>query len=119
MDYHLLVFVLNREEELEEILLGFVEIGIPGATVLDSVGMGRILSHEIPLFAGLRSLIIGTRPSNKTIFTVIPGREKVDQAIHLIEDICGDLAEPGSGILFSVPLSDVRGVAPAEETLGK
>ncbi|MFQ6104959.1 MAG: hypothetical protein ACE5OP_11825 [Candidatus Glassbacteria bacterium] len=119
MDYYLLVFVLNREEDLEEVLLGFVEIGIPGATVVDSVGMGRILSHEIPLFAGLRSIIVGTRPSNKTIFTVIPGRNMLDMAMNLIQDTCGNLDEAGSGILFAVPLSDVRGVAPCEENPGK
>jgi hypothetical protein len=119
MDYHLLVFVLNREEDLEELLLGFVEIGVPGATVIDSVGMGRILTHEIPLFAGLRSLIVGTRPSNRTIFSVIQGKEKLNRAIDLIQDICGDLDEPGSGILFTIPLSEVRGVAPYEENFGK
>lgn len=119
MDHYLLVCVLNREEELEEVLLGFVEIGISGATVIDSVGMGRILSHEIPLFAGLRSIIVGTRPSNKTIFSVIPGREKVDLAIDLITDICGDLSEAGSGIIFTVPLSDVKGIVQYEEKSGE
>jgi len=119
MDHHLLVFILNREEDLEEILLGFVEIGIPGATVIDSVGMGRILSHEIPLFAGLRSLLVGTRPTNRTIISVVPGKEKLEKAIVLITDICGDLDEPGSGVLFTIPLSEVRGVAPYEENLGK
>jgi nitrogen regulatory protein P-II 1 len=118
MEHYLLVFVLNREENLEEVLLGFVEIGISGATVLDSVGMGRILSHEIPLFAGLRSLIVGTRPSNKTIFSVIPGREKVDLAIDMIADVCGDLREAGSGILFTLPLADVRGVVLPGESGG-
>jgi nitrogen regulatory protein PII len=119
MDYHLLVLVLNREEDLEELLLGFVEVGVTGATVVDSVGMGRILSHEIPLFAGLRSIIVGTRPSNKTVLSVIPGKNKLEQVIKLIEDICGDLDEPGSGILFTVPLSQVRGIVPHEENPGK
>jgi hypothetical protein len=39
--------------------------------------------------------------------------------IKLIEDICGDLDEPGSGILFTVPLSQVRGIVPHEENPGK
>ena len=39
----LMVFVLNREEYLDEILSGFVELGIGGATIIDSMGMGRIL----------------------------------------------------------------------------
>ena len=50
----LMVFVLNREEYLDEILSGFVELGIGGATIIDSMGMGRILSHDIPIFAGMQ-----------------------------------------------------------------
>ena len=41
----LMIFVLNREELLEEVLSGFLEIGIGGATILDSTGMGRVLSQ--------------------------------------------------------------------------
>jgi len=39
----LLILTLNKVEKLEEVLEGFIEIGITGATVLDSVGMGHIL----------------------------------------------------------------------------
>ena len=40
----LLVFVLNREELLEQVLEAYVEAGISGATILDSEGMGRFLT---------------------------------------------------------------------------
>ena len=36
---HLLVFVLNREELLDEILTGLLDIGVSGATVVDTMGM--------------------------------------------------------------------------------
>ena len=68
----LLVLILNKEEHLEEILELFVELGVSGATIIDSVGMGRILSHDIPIFAGFRSLMRGSRPYNKTIFSIVP-----------------------------------------------
>ena len=45
---HLLVAVINAPEKLDAILAGFVELGVRGATVLHSEGMGRVLSHDIP-----------------------------------------------------------------------
>ena len=106
----LLVFVLNQEEYLDEILSAFVEVGVKGATVIDSVGMGRILAHDIPIFAGLRHLLEGNRPYNKTIFAVVEDG-KVDEVIAVIEDICGSLDKPGSGLLFTLPVSKVKGLA--------
>jgi len=50
----LLVFICNQPEKLEEILEGFLEVGITGATIIDSLGMGRILAAEVPIFAGLK-----------------------------------------------------------------
>jgi len=106
----LMIFVLNREELLEEILSGFLEIGITGATIIDSMGMGRILAYDIPIFAGLRGTLSGGRPHNKTIFSVLPNKEVYEKAVLLVEDVCGSLDDPGNGILLSVPLSDVRGL---------
>jgi nitrogen regulatory protein P-II 1 len=40
----LLVAVINDPEKLDETLSGFLELGITGATVLNSEGMGRVLS---------------------------------------------------------------------------
>ncbi|MEA2062439.1 MAG: hypothetical protein U9P14_01965 [Gemmatimonadota bacterium] len=105
-----MVFILNREEYLDEILSGFIEIGIGGATIIDSMGMGRILSHDIPIFAGMQGLLSGGRPHNKTIISVLPDRETFDKAAELIEDVCGRLEDRGTGILFSLKIEDVRGL---------
>ena len=43
----LLIAVINDVDLMDEVLAGFLEIGITGATVLDSEGMGRVLSHDI------------------------------------------------------------------------
>ena len=50
----LAILILNREEHLEALLEGYVEIGITGSTIIDSIGMGHILSSDVPIFAGLR-----------------------------------------------------------------
>ncbi len=107
----LLVAVINDPEKLDEILSGFVELGITGATVLNSEGMGHVLSHEIPIFAGLQTLIGATRPQNRVILSVI-SKEKVAGAIELLKDVCGDLESPSTGIVFTLPVDTVVGLAP-------
>lgn len=107
----LLVLFLNKVEKLEEVLEGFVEIGVTGATVLDSVGMGHILCEEVPIFAGLRFMFAGAKPHNKTIFSVIR-EEKEDEVIGLLRKILGDLSRPGTGIVFTFSLDRVEGLSP-------
>ena len=105
----LLLFILNKEEHLEEVLEMFLELDITGATIIDSIGMGRILAHDIPIFAGFRNLMQESRPGNKTIFTVLH-EEKIKSVIQGIEQICGCLDDPGSGILITLPVSNVKGI---------
>jgi nitrogen regulatory protein P-II 1 len=107
----LLIVVINHEEKVDDILAGFIELGITGATVIGSEGMGRVLSHDVPIFAGLRSLTATSRPTNNTLFSVIEDH-KVDSAIKLVQEICGELDRPGAGILFTVPVNRVVGLAP-------
>lgn len=108
----LLIAVINDKERLDDILSGFLELGITGATIIDSEGMGHVLSHDIPIFAGLQTLISRSRPQNTTIFSVIDSDEKADGAIDLLRDICGDLEDPATGIVFTLPVNRVSGLAP-------
>jgi len=107
----LLILILNKVEKLEEVLEGFIEIGITGATIIDSVGMGHIISEDVPIFAGLRFMFAGAKPHNKIIFSAIKdGKEK--PAIDLLKRILGDLNQPGTGIVFTIPIDRVEGLKP-------
>ncbi len=108
----LLVFICNQPDKLEEVLEGFVEIGITGATIFDTVGMGRLLSSEVPIFAGFRSMFRGASAVNKTIMSVIDEPSKVTQAYAIIEEAVGSLDEPGAGIVFTIPIENVKGLKP-------
>lgn len=110
---HLLVAVINAPEKLDSILAGFVELGVRGATVIHSEGMGRVLSHNIPIFAGLQTLIDGSRPENRTIFTVV-AVDLIDPIMSLLKESCGDLENPATGIVFTIPLDRVIGLATQE-----
>ncbi|MGD2245437.1 MAG: P-II family nitrogen regulator [Candidatus Aminicenantes bacterium] len=107
----LLVLILNKVEKLEEVLEGFIEVGISGATIIDSVGMGHILSEEVPIFAGLRFMFAGAKPHNKTILSVIT-EDKEEPAIKVLQKILGDMGQAGTGIVFTLPLDRVEGLMP-------
>ncbi len=108
IQYKKLCFLIIKEDFLDEVLETFLELDIRGATVLDSVGMGRILAYEIPIFAGLRSIIPGNRPYNKTIFTIID-EKKLVPLVAAVEQICGDFSESGTGVIFTVPVDFAKG----------
>lgn len=105
----LVIFILNKEEYLNEILEAFVELDVAGATIIDSVGMARILAHDIPIFAGFRNLLQESRPGNKTIFSVVDDK-KVPMMLKTLEHILGDLNEPGNGLFISLPVDFVKGI---------
>lgn len=108
----LLIAVINDPHKIEEIMEAFLEIGITGATIIDSFGMGKVISQDIPIFAGFRNLLAGSTSSNKTIFSVIKEREKVESAFKSLQKICGNLQSPSTGIAFTIPLNKVQGLNP-------
>lgn len=109
---HLLVIVLNREDCLDDVLEAFVEVGVTGATIVDSVGMGKTLAYHIPIFAGLRKSI-KTSDYNKMIFSVVQNDETLKQLVALIDEVV-DFKVPGTGLLFVVPLTLVKGISREE-----
>ncbi len=112
---HLLVCVVNNTAKVNDIVRGFTKIGVTGATVIDSHGTVEIAASEVPVFGGFRQLIRGDRESNRTIFSIISDDLTLDLAMKLVENTCGDLQEPSTGIMFVVPITHVVGLAPKVE----
>jgi len=110
---YLLVNVLEQTESLPAILEEFAKIGIKGSTVINSTGMGRVLMQVGAATDGMdeiKSILSKMEPSNKMIFTVLPNKNTLEEAIGIVKSFCGDLTEPGKGILFALPLEIVEGV---------
>ena len=108
---HLLVCVLDREDHLDAVLSGFVDLGVTGATLIKSEGMGRVLT-DLPVFAGLQSLLAQARPQNTTVLSVIKDPALLEAVVNHVRAVCDDLEEPGTGILFTIALDQVVGLSP-------
>ncbi|RXE60763.1 hypothetical protein EFD62_02260 [Acetivibrio mesophilus] len=100
--------VLNEVDYLDDILAGFVEVGVSGATILHSQGMASAIingeNNKISLFGALKSLLDNIHPYNKTIFTVLENEELVEKAVAAVQGIIGKVSSPGIGFMFTVPI---------------
>jgi nitrogen regulatory protein PII len=108
---HLLVLVLNKPEYQSEILRVFRQVGVRGATIIDSVGMGRAKAehHLTPLVAGLMRVLDNGHHYNKTILSVIEDESVMQRAIDEADRIV-DFSQPGSGIIFTLPVDLIKGM---------
>jgi len=108
----LLVCIVKDHHQVEEILTGFLELGIRGATVVDGRGMGQILSTDVPIFAGFKALFPGGSAGTYLILSVVE-HDLVEDTIRLAEEVCGDFSRAGIGVLFTLPVQRIRGLAQA------
>ncbi len=97
---------------MAQVLYKIKQLGIRGATVIDSMGASAISKdvYNIPLIGGLMKSMDGDIHYNKTIFSVIEREEQVQNVMKHIEKILGgDMKKPNKGIMFVVPVTHMRG----------
>ncbi len=115
---YLLVIVINSTDKLNKILERLIEVDVRGATIIDSIGMGRTLEPEVSTFSTLLEIFnvgAGRYPENKTIFTVIKEEKTLREAQRVVKEELNDFKEPGTGIMFVLPILDFVGLAPSLE----
>ena len=107
-----LFIVLNDTDHLEDIMEKFLELGVKGATVVDSDGMAGYIVRSHP---GMNSLISGHfsklgksyNPNSKTIFTVVKDHEMADRVANAIKEILINTEKKIIGFMFTVPVSRI------------
>ncbi len=103
----LMYLILFYEDDLQAVLEFLIDQGIEGATIIESKGMGAVVS-TIPLFAGLLRFMREDRNASHTIMALIPARhEKV--ILQGIEKITGDLAQKQGAMMMTLDLSFYKG----------
>ena len=107
-----LFIVLNDVDYLDDILSKFMELGLGGATILDSQGMASAIVNNkishVPLFGSLKKLLDCARPYNKSIFAVIDNDKLLKDTIKVIQEVMDDHKGPGAGFMFTIPVGNVH-----------
>lgn len=112
---YLILFVLNNPDQLERLLISWDEIGVEGATVLFSTGLGRIRQlatwrDDMPLIPSLSDFYSIPENSNRTIFTTVNSEEEAEAIVAATKSVVGDLNENETGLLLVLPISKAYGV---------
>ncbi len=107
---HLLVAILHREEVLDEILSVLVEQELPDSVVVESRTGLELLERDLPIFAGLRSLIPGGIDFSRLVLCVVSDPARAQRALAAIRDLGSGVAAAAEqpNTVFLVPLSDIE-----------
>lgn len=106
--FKLFLIIVDQPPLVDELLTGFLDIGVPGATVIESRGMGSIIRQDMPIFAGLASLFPEST-GNRVVMSVV-AEDLVDDVFKLVEEVVGHLDKPNSAICVTLPVDQFRGI---------
>lgn len=108
------VLILRQTELVPELLSEFAREGVRGSTVIECEGALQVLGQASvdapPIFASLRKFLNPDQEHNKLVLTVL-SEDMYPRARRAIHKVVGDLSVPGTGILFTVPITNVEGLA--------
>lgn len=100
----LLTAIVSNESILDELITGWLDIGITGATVVESTDAVQMISIHIPIFAGFRTLTGGGMHHNKMIFAAVEEKTLLDEAVAYLVALCRETGKPHQGVYFVTPL---------------
>lgn len=109
------VVVIPNLEKVHEVLRAWEALGVPGTTMIDTIGMASLRQwvgrEDLPLVPSLRSVLESAETAfyHRTLFTVIPDHFDLERLIQETERILGRLEDPNTGFLFVLPVLEVRG----------
>lgn len=111
---YLVIFILHNVDLLDDILNAWEAVGISGATVLRSYGLGRVrkigLREDLPIFPSLENMLESEEEFSRTLITIVESRPTVDKVVAATTSITGDLNLPDTGILAVLPVEQVYGL---------
>jgi nitrogen regulatory protein PII len=112
--HYMVLLIIDDLKSYPAVLDAWDAAKVPGITILDSTGMGKVrqesIRDDIPMMPSLSDIFRSRERRHRTIFSVVEGEEKVDQLVKITQEILGDLNKPDTGVLFVLPVSRVVGL---------
>lgn len=113
---YMVIFVVHDPGKLNELLQAWEEVGLSGATILPSTGLGRLrqrlgLRDDLPIMPSLRDFYPFEEETNRTLFTLVKDEAMVEQLRQAAERVLGPLEAPNTGIMVVLPVVRIYGVS--------
>ncbi len=112
--YYLVVLIVNKIEQVPDVLERWERLGIKGITIFPSIGHGKLkragLLDNFPLLVSMESLEALQEIHHRTIFSVVDSEELVDRMIASAQEVIGNIEDEHTGFLFVVPVLRAIGI---------
>ena len=109
----LIVLVVNDPYRCKDLLKAWKEAGVPGATIIESLGLQRALKggirDDLPLMPTMDNLEASDESRNRTIFSVVPDQDTVNRVRAATEALLGPLEQNDTGFMFVMPVNEIYG----------
>ena len=117
---YLLVVILDDLKALPALLRAWREAGVPGATILESVGAYRAHTWlERVGLGALERLFEAEEIRRRTLLTAIDDEGLLARAVAEAERAVGGFERPNSGILLVLPVAEARGLRKERPTVSE
>jgi len=104
-DRLLLIVIASNPATLDDLVTALLDIGITGGTVVESKGLGTILREEMPIFAGLASMLPQNTASR--VLISVTTRNLADAFFSYLEQ---ELKQSQRPIVATVPVDRSMGL---------
>lgn len=107
----LLLVILKKIELVDDIMQKLAESGVRGGTIIDGTGMAKSLvnMNDLPMFGMLRYIISDEEKLKSKILLFALKEERVTEVKEMIIEVIGDLSEPNTGVMFTIPIKHAEG----------
>lgn len=111
----LLILILHDTSYMDKILTELMKSGLRGGTLLDCEGVLQAIAHNSveppPIFGALRQYLNPERgDTNKMLISAV-SEDEAETASKIINRVTGGLHRANTGILMTLPILKIEGLA--------
>ncbi|MCE1253227.1 MAG: hypothetical protein LWX83_06710 [Anaerolineae bacterium] len=106
---YMIMLVLDDADYLDDVLEAWSNLGISGATIIESSGLHRRHPKRIPMRYTYGEST-GDEEGNLTLFVIVADEKTSRDCLEAVEKIVGNLDDPNTGVFAAWPLTITKGV---------
>ena len=104
---YLVIVVLYREEQLDDILSVFAELGLENTVVIEGTRMQEVLAFDVPIFAGLAAGSLGGKRYVKVLMATCEEEGMSKKISNVAKDLDIDFSNRDVGAILTLPLKEI------------
>ena len=105
----LMIIRLYKPEKLADLLTALVEVGINNASIVRASSMSKLISYQMPIFAGLNLRSSKKNTEAIIVFCAFFDKKKPSQLTSVLRDFQIDIYKPGNGYIQVISTKKIFG----------